>query len=248
MRSLILMILALCISNSFLTATAQDEPSIPQVLIIGDSTYTQHTRELNKVLKDKVKIVYATWNPGEIADTSTTIQLLDRHLGRIDRNGQPVEKEKWPRWDLVHFNCGLGDVGGVRNVPVAKYQENLIQLVQSLKTKVPSAKIYWASTTPIRASATQVFELGSEIKYNQVAAAIMKQHGISINDMYTFVKHLINMDKPAGFGSDPFNFDKKPIHMPLVRLIEASFQLAPMPETEEEQVSKQNQLNDNKSS
>lgn len=265
MRSLILMILALCISNSFLTATAQDEPSLPQVLIIGDSTYTQHTRELNKVLKDKVKIVYATWNPGEIADTSTTIQLLDRHLGRIDRNGQPVEKEKWPRWDLVHFNCGLGDlihrapgvkafrvmpihVGGVRNVPVAKYQENLIQLVQSLKTKVPSAKIYWASTTPIRASATQVFELGSEIKYNQVAAAIMKRHGISINDMYTFVKHLINMDKPAGFGSDPFNFDKKPIHMPLVRLIEASFQLAPMPETEEEQVSKQNQLNENKSS
>jgi hypothetical protein len=57
--------------------------------------------------------------------------------------------------------------------------------------------------------------------------------------MYTFVKHLINMDKPAGFGADPFHFDKKPIHMPIVRVIEQMFQLPPMPETEEEKTSKQ---------
>jgi hypothetical protein len=68
----------------------------------------------------------------------------------------------------------------------------------------------------------------------------MEKHGVPINDMYTFVKHLINMDKPAGFGADPFHFDKKPIHMPIVRVIEQIFRLPPMPETEEEKISKQN--------
>ena len=57
--------------------------------------------------------------------------------------------------------------------------------------------------------------------------------------MYSFVKKLINMDKPAGFGADPFHFDKKNIHMPIVRVIENTFQLPPAPETEEEKIVKQ---------
>ena len=58
--------------------------------------------------------------------------------------------------------------------------------------------------------------------------------------MHTFVKHIINMDKPAGFGADPFHFDKKPIHMPIVRVIENAFSLQPVTETEEENTNKQN--------
>ena len=97
-------------------------------------------------------MVYAFWNPDEIADTTTTIQLLDRHLGRIDRNGKPVEQDKWPKWDLIHFNCGLGDlihrapgmkafrvmpihVGGIRNTPKDQYAKNLDTLVKELKAK-----------------------------------------------------------------------------------------------------------------
>ena len=87
------------------------------------------------------------------------------------------------------------------------------------------------------------FEKGSEIEYNRIAAEVMKKHGVPTNDMYTFVKHLINMDKPAGFGADPFHFDKKSIHMPIVRLIEQVFRLPPIPETEEEKNSKQSAVN-----
>jgi hypothetical protein len=250
-------IVALLIAIMPLSARAQDGASLPRVLIIGDSTYSQHTRDLQKLLKDKVEVVYAIWQPGEIADTATAIQLLDRHLGRIDRNGNPVEQDKWPTWDLIHFNCGLGDlihrapgiktfrvmpihVGGVRNTPEDQYANNLDTLVKTLKVKAPMAKLVWASTTPIRVSASNVFEKGSEIDYNRVAVEVMKKHGVPINDMHTFVKHLINMDKPAGFGADPFHFDKKPIHMPIVRVIEQMFQLPPTPETEEEKTSKQN--------
>ena len=240
-----------------LFAQAQDAASLPRALILGDSTYSQHARELQKLLKGKVEVVFARWQPGEIADTTTTLQLLDRHLERIDRNDKPVAQDKWPKWDLIHFNCGLGDlihrapgmktfrvmpihVGGIRNTPEKQYMQNLDALVKALQTKAPQASLVWASTTPIRASASQVFEKGSEIEYNQLAAEVMKNHGVPMNDMYTFVKHLINMEKPAGFGADPFHFDKKPIHMPIVRVIEQAFQLPPMPETEEEKLSRQN--------
>jgi len=234
---------------------ASDAP-LPRVLIIGDSTYSNHTREMSKVLKGKVEIVYAFWNPGEIADTRTTIQWLDRHLGRIDRSGKPVVKDKWPRWDLIHFNCGLGDLihrapgmktfrvmpihaGGIRNTPPDEYAKNLDTLAKALESKVPDARYIWASTTPVRASASNVFEKGSEIEYNRIAARVMAKHHVPVNDMHTFVKNLINMDKPAGFGADPFHFDRKPIHMPVVRLIEELFRLTPAPTTAEETASRQ---------
>lgn len=230
---------------------AQEDKSLPRVLVIGDSVYSQHARELGKALEGKVHVVFAAWNPDEIADSTTTIALLNRHLGRIDRNGKPVAKEDWPTWDLIHFNCGLADLihrapgmkqfrvmpiyaGGVRNTSLEQYTKNIETLVMELKSKAPKAKLVWASTTPIRASSSKVFEQGSEIIYNAAAAKVMTKHDVATNDMYNFVKSLINMDRPASHGADPFHFDKKPIHMPIVRVIENAFSLQPMPKTEEE--------------
>ena len=78
-----------------------------------------------------------------------------------------------------------------------------------------------------------------EIEYNAAAAKVMARHRVATNDMYTFTKHLINMDKPAGHGADPFHFDKKPIHMPVVRVIEKAFGLAPVAESAEEKAVKE---------
>lgn len=253
MHALLCMFVALWLNASCqLPATQSPDASrLPRVLIIGDSTYTNHTRELNKLLKGRAEVVYASWLPGEIVDTKTTLRLLDRLLGRIDRNGDPIAPEKWPQWDLVHFNCGLGDlihhapemqsfrvmpihVGGIRNTSQDQYAENLEMLVVALKAKTPESQLVWASTTPIRASASNVFELGSEIQYNRIAADVMKKHGVPVNDMYTFVRKWIDMEKPAGFGADPFHFDKKPIHLPVLRLIEQTFQLTPVSELPEE--------------
>ena len=119
--------------------------------------------------------------------------------------------------------------GGVRNTPLEQYTKNIETLVMELKSKAPNAKLVWASTTPIRASSSKVFEQGSEIIYNAAVAKVMTKHDVATNDMYTFVKCLINMDKPASHGADPFHFDKKPIHMPIVRVIENAFSLQPTP-------------------
>ena len=60
-----------------------------------------------------------------------------------------------------------------------------------------------------RHSNINVFEKGTEIEYNALAT----------NNMYTFVKGLIDMNKPARHGVAPFFFDRKPIHTPLREIL-----------------------------
>ena len=111
------------------------------------------------------------------------------------------------------------DAGGVIRTDAMQYEKNLDTLVRLLRQQAPQAKLIWASTTPIRHSRENVFKLGTEIKYNEIAAGVMKKHDVPINDMYTFAKSLIDMDTPAGHGVDPFFFDRKPLHPPIVAVV-----------------------------
>ena len=53
----------------------------------------------------------------------------------------------------------------------------------------------------------------------------MKKHGIPVVDMYSYVKGILNMEKPASHGADPFHFDRKPIHSPSKDIIAKSLGL-----------------------
>lgn len=194
---------------------------LPRVLILGDQVYQQVASDLKKELKDKVEIHYPRHEPGFVWNSSSAVNVMNQYLGD-------------EKWDLIHFNCGLGDLihrvpkinsfrvmprhaGGIRTTSAKNYASNLNLLVQKLKAT--GAKIFWGHTTPIRHSRTNVFEMGSEIEYNIIASEVMKRHKISVNDMYSHVKALINMDKPASHGADPFSFERKPIHFPLREII-----------------------------
>ena len=193
------------------------ENALPRVLILGDQIYQQPASELRKELKGKAEVHCPRTEPGVVWNSVTALQLLEQQLGG-------------GRWDLIHFNCGLGDLihrvpgvksfrvmprhgGGIRATAPEQYEKNLHALV--IRLKATGAKLVWGSTTPIRHSSTNVFEKGTEISYNAIAAKVMAKHGIPTNDMYTFVKGLIDMNKPASHGADPFFFDRKPIHPPL---------------------------------
>ena len=206
------------------------EKALPRVLILGDQIYQQPASDLNKELKGKAEIHYPRLEPGVVWNSATALELLDQQLGE----GQ---------WDLIHFNCGLGDLihrvsgvkafrvmprhaGGIRTTAPGQYEKNLHALVARLKAT--GAKLVWASTTPIRHSSTNVFEKGAEIEYNALAAKVMAKHGIPTNDMYTFVKGLIDMNKPAGHGADPFFFDRKPIHPPLREILRKDLGVVPV--------------------
>lgn len=237
-----------CLLVVSLPALAQDK-ALPRVLVIADAATASSVNAAGGSLKGKVQVVVARMPEHAIVNSSMVLEYLDQVLGYADANGKPVAEAKRPKWDLIHINVGLGDLihrvpdmknfrvlpihtGGVVATSPEQYSKNLDELIKRLKAT--GSKVVWASTTPIRHSTSNVFELGTEIEYNAIAAKVMARHKVPTNDMYTYVKNLINMDKPAGHGADPFYFDRKPIHMPIVRVIEQAFGLPPLPETKEE--------------
>ena len=201
--------------------TVSGEDALPRVLIIGDSIYWEPAAALSKELKGRVEVVHAVKDSTVVCNTWTALEQLEAWLGE-------------GKWDLIYFNFGLGDLlyrapgmkafraypmdaGGVRTTKPAEYEKNLQELVTRLK--VSKAKLVWASTTPIRHSTTKVFEMGSEVEYNAIAAKVMAANKVPISDMYQHVISLIEMGKPASHGADPFFFDRKPIHGPSLEVI-----------------------------
>jgi len=164
-----------------LRANAEHNPELPNVLLIGDSISIGYTKPTIQMLKNTANVQRAPTNCG---DTNSGLRGLKRWLGKT-------------RWDVIHFNWGLHDLcyrhpdskvqgrrdkaNGTQAVPLDQYGKNLDELVQQLKRT--GAKLIWASTTAVpEGEAGRV--LGDDIKYNEVAAGIMKKHGVAINDLH----------------------------------------------------------------
>lgn len=156
-------------SNSVLTPI-QDVPGLPRVLIIGDSISMGYTLPLRKLLEGKANVHRIPANGGP---TSRSLASIDKWLGS-------------GTWDLIHFNWGIHDLkhmpDGKRQVEVADYEANLRKLVA--KMKATGAKLIWASTTPIpEGELNPVRTFGKVPEYNEIAAKVMKEAGITINDL-----------------------------------------------------------------
>jgi hypothetical protein len=233
LRNLVVVLLALLYAPLY---AQQGEPALPSVLIIGDAVYHQHARGSINELKGQANVQFANWPKGVLPSSTNAIEHLDLLLGIKDAASKDVAEDQRPDWDLIHFNVGLGDLihcmpnikthraqpynaGGVIRTDVKLYEKNLETLVLLLRQKAPHAKIVWANTTPIRHSRENVFKLGTEVEYNRIAEQVMIKHGVPVNDMYSYAISIMNMDKPASHGVDPFHFDGKPIHSPIVEII-----------------------------
>ena len=101
--------------------------------------------------------------------TKPTIELLQgtAHVERVKANCGDTKRglqnlERWLRktdWDVIHLEA----------------------LVKQLEKT--GATLIWATTTPVpEGEAGRV--VGDDLKYNEVATKIMKQHGIKINDLH----------------------------------------------------------------
>jgi lysophospholipase L1-like esterase len=94
-------------------------------------------------------------------------------------------------WDVIHFNWGVWDAvyrdstskffKGRHITSVADYEKNLRTLVARLKRT--GATLIWASTTPVYEGEPGRIN-GDETAYNAVAAKIMKENGVIINDLH----------------------------------------------------------------
>ena len=153
----------------------QDDPSLPRVLLIGDSVSRGYTQSVRKALAGKANVHRA---PANCGPTSLGLRKLDVWLG----DG---------KWDVIHFNFGIHD----RNTPIAEYRQRLEQLV--VRMKKTGAKLVWATTTPIPDDPAKKQTAASIVERNEAAAQIMQKHGVVIDDLFTAVTpHLETMQNP----------------------------------------------------
>ena len=174
------------LKNAFVNP--QNDPHLPKVLIIGDSISIGYTVPVRKYLEGKANVYRPPVN------CQHTAYGLENVKNWID-------KEKW---DVIHFNWGIWDTHfleketgklvlcdkasdwpkevRLRHSP-EEYRENLNKLVKILKTT--DAKLIWASSTPLMSRTGERFK--DIERFNQVAASVMKENGVEIDDLYHFV-------------------------------------------------------------
>lgn len=195
------------LSLASLAGRSWADDDLRRVLILGDTVYNQTSRTVASELKGRAKVVWK--HPG---DTGSALENLDVLLGE-----EP--------WDVVHLNFGLADLqyhdprtkavramskhaGGIRVSSPEVYGRNLVTLVERLQGT--GAKLVWASTTPIGSTQLDsIYDPGSEVEYNAIAAKVMAEHGVPVNDMHAFVRERTGDQK----FRDPFTFGKDvPLH------------------------------------
>lgn len=192
-------LLTACVALSE-TKQAAPDPSLPNVLLIGDSISGGYQKQVKQAFTGKANVVK---NEGNAEWTGTGLMKIDGYLGDTE-------------WDIIHFNWGLWDLYGWEydkedRSPEA-YAKRLDQLVTRMKQT--NAKLIWATTTPACKDAEQtmlkrfkkevVITPEQQAKYSEAALDVMKKHGVEINDLYAHI--LPTLEKHSG-GPDNVHFN-----------------------------------------
>lgn len=181
-----------------------ENPTLPRVLLIGDSISIAYTEPVRQQLAGKANLQRIPANGG---NTARGLEQLDAWLTTGGKTAQD--------WDVIHFNWGLHDLcyrlpdqPGSRNkekgavsIPLDQYSANLDALVKRLKQT--GAKLIFATTTPVPEEELGR-KVGDDLLYNDAALAVMKRHGVAIDDLHAVVAG--NMGRYAvGPGNVHFN-------------------------------------------
>lgn len=197
-RCWILLLAVSTLSIGSQAVAEKPKPSLPRVLIIGDSISIGYTKPTQQLLHGKVDVQRIPSNAGH---TGMGLARLSKWLD--PKHGQ---------WDVIHFNWGLWDLcyrnpaaknpghrdkvdGKLTHTP-EQYGKNLEKIVAQLEAT--GATLVWASTTPVPEGEAGR-KVGDDKIYNAVAAKIMKAHGIPINDLNALMKpHMKTMTVAPG--------------------------------------------------
>ena len=148
----------------------EDNPKLPNVLLIGDSISIYYTDPVRRLLAGQADVYRTPMGPGKV---ETLFVSLDDFL-------------KTRKWDVIHFNTGLHDFAHKEgsDEDLALYRKNLDTVIAKLQAT--GAKLIWASTTPVPPKSPGTSN-ALVIKYNAAAKAVMESHQIPIDDLYALV-------------------------------------------------------------
>ena len=157
-------------SWSLRMATVTD-PTLPRVLLIGDSITNGYLEPVRKALAGRANI--DAW----ITPTSQGDKSLPGTLAAI------LGQENYA---VIHFNLGLHGWQKGR-IPEGQFVPLTRQMVRALKANAPQAKLIWATITPVTVKGHPE-QLDPEIQpiiaqHNKMALEVMKEEGVAIDDL-----------------------------------------------------------------
>jgi hypothetical protein len=150
------------------------DPKRPRVLLIGDSILNGYLKTTVAALDGKA-YVDAWVNPYCQSEHTNMV------LAEVLANGP---------YDVVHFNMGLHGWPEGRIKP-GTFEPLTKAYVEVLKSRLPNAKLIWASSTPVTAK-DKPADLDPEInpiiiEHNRMAAKVMAEMNVPVNDFYTLL-------------------------------------------------------------
>ncbi len=174
-------------SDVWIVNADRDEGS--RVLLAGDSIVSGYYSAVEQALSGKADCSrYATskflGNPDYLAELGL---ILNRY-----------------RFDVVHINNGLHGWDYTEE----EYRQGLQELLGAVKRWAPDAVVIWCMTTPMR-QAGNLSELDADknvriLERNRIAAEVMREQNIPVNDLYDAVK-----DSPALFAADGVHYNSE---------------------------------------
>ena len=167
------------------------DPSLPRVLMIGDSILNGYKATVKKHLGGKA-----------IVDTWTT-PLWISHAGLIPGLTKAVEGH---RYGVVHFNHGLH--GFANRIPEGQYLPLMRKYIAAMRRLTRGAALIWASTTPVtvkdKPDLLDPDKNALVAARNTIAAKVMWENGVEVNDLYGLV-----VGKPDLRSNDGFHYSAK---------------------------------------
>ena len=175
-------------------AFIENNSTLPNVLIYGDSISIHYTNRVREQLSGKANVYRIHLNGGDSASFIPKMTLMHRTMQDSSLS------DHWSfKWDVIHFNVGLHDLkylkgrqldkaNGKQVTSIEGYEKNLRNIVAYLTEIAPAAKLIFATTTPI-----PIGELGRIVgdadKYNRAALKVLEFFPeVIINDIYNFTK------------------------------------------------------------
>jgi len=147
------------------------DATLPRVLLIGDSILNGYQAKATRLLAGKANV--DLWvNPYNQSEH------VNKLLAEVLANGP---------YDVVVFNMGLHGWQEGRIKP-GTFEPLMKGYVEVLKAKLPKAKLFWASSTPVTVKG-KPSELNAEInpiilEQNRLAAKVMAEMGVPVLDYY----------------------------------------------------------------
>lgn len=162
------------------------DPNLPRVLLIGDSILNGYRRQVSESLTEEA-IVDAWVNPHF---QSEKLNLL---LGEVLQGRE---------YDVVHFNVGLHgwQEGRIKTGTFKPLTRSYVQVIQE---RQPTARLIWASSTPIltrgKPSTLDPEANPRIVKHNRLAAEVMREMGVPVNDFYGLLLHRLELARGDEF-------------------------------------------------